>query len=44
MGRFKAQFMNSNLHVLGLSETWLYDKLLLDIFKLSDEYVLLRWD
>ena len=41
---FKAQFMSSNLHVLGLSETWLHEKLPTNLFKLSNEYVLLRWD
>ena len=39
---FKTQFMSSNLHILGVSETWLNDKLPSEMFKLSNEYSLIR--
>ena len=41
---FKTQFLSSNLHILGLSETWLNNKLPNDLYKLSNEYTLLRND
>ena len=36
--------MSSNLHFIGLSETWLNDILPSNLFQLSDEYTLLRND
>ena len=41
---FKAQFMRSNLHFIGLSETWLNTKLPDEMLKLSNEYTLIRND
>ena len=41
---FKTQFIESNLHFIGLSETWLNEKIPSDILKLSDEYTLIRND
>ena len=41
---FKAQYMSSNLHILGISETWLNDKLPCEMFKLNNEYTLIRND
>ena len=41
---FKAQFSSSNLHILGLSETWLNDKLPDGLYRLSNDYTLLRND
>ena len=41
---FKTQFSSGNLHILGISETWLNDKLPSGLFNLSDEYSLLRND
>ena len=41
---FKVNFMNSNLQVLGLSETWLNDSLPNEMFDLSDSYLLYRND
>ena len=41
---FKAHFMNKNLHVLGLSETWLNDKLPNDLFELTNCYQFYRND
>ena len=40
----KAQFMSKNLHVLGLSETWLNNKLPDNLFNLSSEFILTRND
>ena len=36
--------MNKNLHVLGLSVTWLNDKLPSNLYTLSNEFTLLRND
>ena len=41
---FKTQFVNSNLHVLGLSETWLNGKLPNELYRLSQHYTLIRID
>ena len=41
---FKIHFMNSNLSILGLSETWLNDSLPSDLFNLSDNYTFYRND
>ena len=41
---FKTQFMDKNLHVLGLSETWLNNKLPNNLFKLSNDFTLIRND
>ena len=41
---FKAQFENSCVHILGLSETWLNDKIPSSLFNLSKDYVLIRND
>ena len=41
---FKSQFGDSNIHIMGLSETWLNDKIPSNILKLADDYVLLRND
>ena len=41
---FKTQFPCSNLHVLGVSETWLNDKLPDEMFSLSNDYCLYRID
>ena len=40
----KANFMSTNLHVLGLSETWLKSSLPSEFYTLSDEYHLTRND
>ena len=39
---FKLHFMNSNLHVLGVSETWLNDKLPNEMFNLSRKFLFYR--
>ena len=39
---FKTQFSSSNLHILGISETWLNEKLPSEMFSLSNEYCLYR--
>ena len=36
---FKVQFNNSNIHVLGLSETWLNDNIPSNLLKLSSDYI-----
>ena len=41
---FKAQFSSSNLHILGLSETWLNNKLPSGLYNLSNDYTFLRND
>ena len=41
---FKANFMNKNIHVLGLSETWLNDRLPNKMFDLSSDYLFYRND
>ena len=41
---FKAQFKDTNLHILGLSETWLNDKLPNKLFALNNNFSLLRND
>ena len=41
---FKAQFVDKNLHVLGLSETWLNYKLPNNLFNLSNDFTMLRND
>ena len=41
---FKTQFVDSNLHVLGLSETWLNGKLPNELYRLSQHYTLIRND
>ena len=40
----KAQFANSNLHVISLSETWLHDKLPSNLFMMNDNYNFIRQD
>ena len=40
----KAQFANSNLHVISFSETWLHDKLPSNLFLLNLKYDLIRQD
>ena len=40
----KAQFIDSKLHVLGLSETWLHDKLHSSLFYLNSSYDFIRLD
>ena len=40
----KLNFMCTNLHVLGLSETWLNSMLPSELYKLSNEYTLIRND
>ena len=41
---FKAQFMSSNLHFIGLSETWLTKKIPDNLLHLSNEYTIIRND
>ena len=41
---FKAQFMSTNLHILGISETWLNNKLPSNMYILSNDFTLLRND
>ena len=41
---FQTQFSSSNLHVLGISETWLNDKLPSELYQLSNHYTLIRND
>ena len=41
---FKTHFSSSNLHILGISETWLNNKLPNELFSLSNEYCLYRND
>ena len=41
---FKVHFNDSNLHIIGLSETWLNDKIPSNLLELSHDYVLLRND
>ena len=41
---FKTRFGEYNIHILGLSEIWLNDKILSKKLKLSEDYVLLRND
>ena len=40
----KANFMNSNIHILTFSETWLHEQLPNNMFHLSNDYTLLRLD
>ena len=40
----KANFMNSGIHILSFSETWLHEQLPTNMFHLSDDYTLLRLD
>ena len=40
----KMNFMSTNLHVIGLSETWLNSKLPNDLYLLSDDFTLIRND
>ena len=41
---FKTHFSSSHLHILGISETWLNNKLPNDLYSLSNEYCLYRND
>ena len=41
---FKSYFMDKNLHVLGLSETWLNNKLPNNLFTLTESFTLIRND
>ena len=41
---FKTHFSSSNLHILGISDTWLNNKLPNELFSLSNEYCLYRND
>ena len=41
---FKLQFSDKNLHVLGVSETWLNESLPNELFELSTNYILYRLD
>ena len=41
---FKAQFENSNIHILGISESWLNDFLPSNLLTLSNDFNLLRND
>ena len=41
---FKAQFATSNIHIIGISETWLNEKLPTDLYNLSNDYVFIRND
>ena len=41
---FKAQFENTNLQILGLSETWLNDKLPNNLFEPSNDFTLILND
>ena len=38
----KTQFMDSKLHIIGLSETWLHDKLPSNLFFLNSSYDFIR--
>ena len=40
----KMNFMSANLHVLGLSETWLNNMIPSELYTLSNEYTLIRND
>ena len=40
----KANFMNSSIHILTFSETWLHEQLPNNMFHLSNDYTLLRLD
>ena len=40
----KANFMNSGIHILTFSETWLHNQLASNLFQLSNDYTLLRLD
>ena len=40
----KANFMTANLHILGLSETWLNSRLPSELYTLSRDYTLIRND
>ena len=41
---FKSQFMRSNFHILGLSETWLHDHLPSSTYNLSCDFDMIRLD
>ena len=41
---FQTQFENSNTHILGLSETWLNDRIPPNFLKLSNDFTFLRND
>ena len=41
---FKTQFGDSNIHIFGISETWLNDSIPSNILNLSSSYTLLRND
>ena len=41
---FKAHFMSSNLHFIGLSETWLTEKIPDNLLQLSNENTIIRND
>ena len=38
---FKAHFMSSNLHFMGVSETWLTEKIPDNLLQLSNEYTII---
>ena len=40
----KLNFMSTNLHVIGISETWLNNKLPSELYTLSKDYTLIRND
>ena len=40
----KAQFVNSNLHIISFTETWLHEKLPSGFFNLSNDYDFIRQD
>ena len=40
----KMNFMSANLHVIGLSETWLNSSLPNELYTLSNEFTLIRND
>ena len=41
---FKTQLGNTNIHILGISETWLNDMIPSNLFILTKEYVFYRYD
>ena len=41
---FKTQFENSNIHILGISESWLSELLPSNLFTLSNDFTFLRND
>ena len=39
---FKAQFESRRIYIIGISETWLNDKLPSDLYNLSSDYIFIR--